>query len=74
MSEPSDPLLTPTELKRMEPQLGVARQRKYRKAGGFIPHIVLGNRIFYRTSSVGKWLAQQEAKAAAEVGGDTDEG
>jgi hypothetical protein len=61
MSEP-DPLLTPMDLKRRDNKFGVALQRKYRKAGGFIPHIVLGNRIFYRTSSVEKWLAEQEAK------------
>ena len=67
MSE-SDPLITPMDLKRRQPKLGVALQRKYRRAGGFIPHISLGNRILYRTSSVEKWLADQEAKTAAPGG------
>ena len=68
MSEP-DPLMTPMDLKHREPKLGVALQRKYRNAGGFIPHISLGNRILYRTSSVAKWLADQEAKTMAPAAG-----
>jgi hypothetical protein len=69
--------MTPMDLKRREPKLGVALQRKYRRAGGFIPHISLGNRFFYRTSSVEKWLAEQETKTMApgaqapEPGGTT---
>lgn len=60
-----DPLLSPTDLRRLEPKFGVALQRKRRKAGDFIPHIQINNRYFYRLSSVKRWLADQEVKTVA---------
>jgi hypothetical protein len=56
----TDPLITPMELKRREPKFGLALQRKHRVVGDFIPHIQIGNRIFYRLSSVEKFLAEKE--------------
>jgi hypothetical protein len=65
MPEPDDDeMLTPMDLKRLKPKFGLALQRKQREAGEFIPHIRIGNRYFYRRSSVEKWLAEQEAKAS----------
>ena len=58
----SDILITPQELRRKEPKFGLTFQRKHRVAGDFIPHIRIGNRIFYRLSSVEKFLAENEAQ------------
>jgi hypothetical protein len=67
MPEPDELLLSPTDLHRKVPKFGLAFQRNHRKAGDFpIPHTQIGNRFFYRLSSVERFLAgQQEAKTAA---------
>ena len=70
MSEP-DELLSPTDLRRLEPKFGLQFQRNHREAGDFVPHVRIGNRIFYRRSSVEKFLADQEA---AHRGGAANEG
>jgi hypothetical protein len=62
MPESDDKLITPQELRRMEPKFGLAFQRKHRAAGDFIPHIRIGNRNFYRLSSVEKFLAEAETQ------------
>jgi hypothetical protein len=62
----TDRLLSPTDLHRLEPKFGLERQRRHREAGDFIPHVVLGNRVFYRESSYRKWLAEQEAKTTGK--------
>ena len=64
----SDDLLTPADLFRENPCWGIQFQRAHRAAGDFVPHIRIGDRIFYRRSTVEKWLAEQEAKASG--GGD----
>jgi len=69
MPESDDILITPQELRLREPKFGLALQRKYRVAGEFIPHIRLGNRIFYRLSSVEKFLSEKETQG----GGDADD-
>jgi hypothetical protein len=56
----SDILISPEELRRMHPHFGLRLQREHRVAGDFIPHIKIGNRIFYRLSSVEKFLADSE--------------
>lgn len=66
----TDPLLSPMDLKRLQPKFGLERQRRHRAAGDFIPHISVGNRVFYRRSAVEKWLDAQEAKTS---GGGADE-
>ena len=55
-----DPLVSPPELHRMEPKFSVAMQREHRKAGDFIPHIQIGTRIYYRLSSIRRFLAEKE--------------
>jgi hypothetical protein len=55
-----DTLISPQELRRMHPHFGLRLQREHRMAGDFIPHIRIGNRIFYRLSSVEKFLAESE--------------
>jgi hypothetical protein len=62
MPEP-DELLSPKDLRRLHPKFGLQFQRNHRAAGDFIPHLCIGNRIFYMRSSVTKFLAEQEAKA-----------
>lgn len=69
MPESDDELLSPTDLRRLVPKFGLAFQRNHREAGDFIPHLSIGNRIFYRRSSVSKFLAEQEAKTAATASG-----
>lgn len=67
MSEP-DQLLSPTDLHRVVRKFGVAFQRNHREAGDFpIAHVVIGNRVFYRRSSVDRFLAEQEAKTAGDA-------
>lgn len=62
----SDELLSPTDLHRKVHKFGLAFQRNHRKAGDFpIPHVQIGNRFFYRRSSVEKFLAEQEGKTMA---------
>jgi hypothetical protein len=62
MPKPDDELLSPTDLHRKVPKFGLEFQRAHREAGDFIPHIRLGSRIFYRLSSVTKFLEDQESK------------
>ena len=62
----SDELLSPTDLHRKVHKFGLAFQRNHREAGDFpIPHVQIGNRFFYRRSSVERFLAEQEGKTAA---------
>jgi hypothetical protein len=68
MPEP-DELLSPNDLRRDNPRWGIQFQRTHRAAGDFVPHIQIGSRIFYRRSSVEKFLAEQEAKAMAPRSG-----
>ena len=60
MPETDDPLISPQELRRRHPHFGLRRQRNHRVASDFIPHIKIGNRIFYRLSSVEKFLSESE--------------
>jgi hypothetical protein len=72
MPEPDELLLSPTDLHRKVRKFGLAFQRNHREAGDFpIPHLQIGNRIFYRLSSVEKFLTQQEGKTTAPRGGAT---
>jgi hypothetical protein len=64
----NDTLLSPHELMRLHPHFGLRLQRERRKAGDFIPHIRVGHRIYYRRSSVEKFLAESET----QNGGDHD--
>ena len=68
MPESDDTLITPQELRRIHPHFGLRMQRVHRVAGDFIPHITIGNRIFYRLSSVERFLAESETNG----GGDDD--
>jgi hypothetical protein len=67
MPETDDPLISPQELRSRHPHFGLRRQRNHRVAGDFIPHIKIGNRIFYRLSSVEKFLQEME-----QQGGNDD--
>ncbi len=58
----SDDLLTPADLYRENPCWGIQIQRRHRAAGDFVPHIQIGTRIFYRRSSVDKFLAENEKR------------
>ena len=60
MTEDDDKLLTPHELMYKIPHFGLRLQRERRKAGDFIPFIRVGHRIYYRESSVEKFLADAE--------------
>jgi hypothetical protein len=61
----SDALLSPTDLHRRIKKFGPTFQANHRKAGDFpIEHVVIGNRIFYRKSSVEAFLAGQAQTAA----------
>lgn len=59
-NEHPDGVLTPVELSHKYPQWGVAMQRRHREAGDFIPHIQIGNRIYYRLSTIETFLAERE--------------
>jgi hypothetical protein len=61
----SDPLLSPQELRRKVPKFGLRFQHNHREAGDFIPHIKIGNRFFYRLSSVEKFLAESETNGGS---------
>jgi hypothetical protein len=58
----NDTLLSPHELMRLHPHFGLRLQRERRRAGDFIPHIIVGRRIYYRLSSVEKFFADSEAQ------------
>ncbi len=59
----SSPVFSPQELHRRVPQFGIQMQRHHRQAGDFpIPHTSVGNRIYYRRSSVDRFLAEQETE------------
>ena len=59
----------------IETKLKIPRQTQIdlRASGKFIPHFFAGHRVFYRKEAALRWIQEQEAKAAAEVGGATDE-
>ena len=61
-----DDILTPNDLYREHPCWGIQFQRAHRAAGGFVPHLQIGNRIFYRRSSVNKFLAENETQQQAQ--------
>jgi hypothetical protein len=67
MPESDDTLISPQELRRMHPHFGLRLQREHRVAGDFIPFIKIGNRIFYKRSSVNRFLQEAE-----QQGGNTD--
>ena len=67
MSE-SDPILGPKDLHRKIKAFGLEFQRAHREAGDFpIPHFRVGRRIFYRLSSVERFLAEQETAGAVHA-------
>jgi hypothetical protein len=55
-----DDLLTPADLYREHPCWGLQFQHAHRVIGDFVPHIRIGSRIFYRRSSVERFLAESE--------------
>ena len=55
-----DDILTPVDLHREHPRWGLQFQRAHRQRGDFIPFVRVGNRIFYRRSSVNKFLEEME--------------
>ena len=61
----NDTLLSPHELMRLHPHFGLRLQRERRRAGDFIPHIIVGRRIYYRLSSVEKFLAESETNGGS---------
>ncbi len=63
-TSPSNGVMTEKEVAK---HLGVSwwTVRRWRVKEG-LPYILVGNRIFYRLSTVIEWLGQQEQKAVAE--------
>jgi hypothetical protein len=61
MTSDDDKLVSPHELWTNQPHLGLRMQRN-RRRDGTLPYMVIGTRIFYRESSIKKFLAEAEQR------------
>ena len=59
-NDDNNDIITPVGLYREHPCWGLQFQSAHRKKGDFIPFIRVGNRIFYKRSSINKFLAEAE--------------
>ena len=69
-----DPVLTPGDLHREQPRWTPQSQRRHRISGDFIPFIKIGNRVFYKRSSVTRFLAENEQTIQSRQDSDHADG